>query len=315
MRRTIFTTSLLSALSCLCTQGYSQVGIKPIPDQSLIGQTPDNARNAVGDSLQQSTDQLRSSGNANIQSNAQVQPNSQSGIGGQANINGQLQQNQANAQLQGNVNGQNPQAGFNSQVGANSQAGRINSQVGVNGQAGVTNQNAANARAPQRGLSMQNQYPQNQGTQGWQNGSQSQMAGAGNMMANGGMMAGGMQSSGPMGPVYLLQHEASGREFICVNGSRVYFDQPGTNQNTGTNQFDANTSAVQEQRRAGYGNYDQATNPQAPPQPAQAADPEINNDDSNADPLKAADAKPEEGAVKPSAETEANSVKDAPTLK
>jgi hypothetical protein len=33
------------------------------------------------------------------------------------------------------------------------------------------------------------------------------------------------------GPVYLLRYDASGREFICVNGQPVYFDtQPGQGQ-------------------------------------------------------------------------------------
>ncbi len=48
----------------------------------------------------------------------------------------------------------------------------------------------------------------------------------------------GYQNSGR---TYQLQHDASGREFICMNGQRVYFD----NQNSSSNEMDRSPSTPQ----------------------------------------------------------------------
>ena len=313
MRRTIFTASLLSALTCLSPQGFSQNVTSPLPTQSGVGQAIDSARNAVGNTLQQGADQIRSNVDANTQANAQSQ----------TNLNGQS--SQTNAQLQGNVNpnGANNQAGLNSQTGLNGQArtngqSNVNSQsprdltnsqssvqgnLGVqNGQFGATGQASSNGGAQQNGYAQgqypQGQYPQGQYSQGQysqgqypqgqypqgqypqgqypqgqypqgqypqghqgqtaQNGQgtfNAQMAGQGGMRQNAGAMACCMPQSGT---VYLLHHDASGREFICANGNRIYFDAPAMTQPKGM--MDENGPGADvplNQRRAGYESYDQ----------------------------------------------------------
>lgn len=274
MRRTIFTASLLSAMSCLCTQAYSQVSVQPVADQTLIG-------------------------------------------GAQTNITGQQLQNQSSAQVQGNVVN-----GVNAQAGVNAQTGRINPQLGTNAQTGMNNSNAVNAGVQQRGgQASQYQYLPNQPMQAWQIGAQAQTTVAGNRMPNTGMMA-GMPSAGP---VYLLQHESSGREFICVNGRRVYFDQPAVSQADRTNPLEPNTGAIQNQRTAGYGSYDQAPGLRQQ-QPAPVAAPELNQEPV-AKPRNDLDAKPAVAPDKPiapiapsavneaGAAVETNNAKDLPTVR
>ncbi len=51
------------------------------------------------------------------------------------------------------------------------------------------------------------------------------------------------------GRVYVLRHDRFGREFICVNGQAVYFDNQGTSSA-------AQQSSDSNRYRAGYGSYD-----------------------------------------------------------
>ena len=57
------------------------------------------------------------------------------------------------------------------------------------------------------------------------------------------------QSTQNSGPVYMLRYDVNGREFICVNGRPVYFDNVNSVSAQGT-------PGNQNQYRAGYGNYD-----------------------------------------------------------
>ena len=219
--------------------------------------------------------------------NAQAGLNSQSGRNGQAVINGQT--------------GLNSQTGVNGQLGLNGQAtnsqqnarGNFQANSAVqNGQSGVTGQTFLNGVAQpnsytqgqyQQGQYPQGQYPQGQYPQGqypqgqypqgqyqqgqsvqnWQGSSSSQMAAGSSMAQNAGSASNGMQQSGP---VYVLYHDASGREYICVNGNRVYFDSPSMNQPNGSMNQNAQSAGMQQsQRRAGYGSQDQTQPAQSQP--------------------------------------------------
>ena len=250
MRRKLFASSLLSALACLGNQGFSQV----VSPQSRVGQVIDNTRNAVGNSLQQGADQIRGTTNTNSQANAQTN----------ADLSGQSIQSQSTAQLQGNVGssgvntqaGQSVQAGLNGQTRINQQnaQGSLQTNAGLqNGQYGANGQTHLNGTVQQNGY-VQGQYPQGQGTSNWQAGGNSQMAAGSSVFQNSGWMSNNMQ---PSGQVYMLRHDASGREFICVNGSPVYFDSPHMNQTNGAmNQNGQSAGMQQNQRRAGYGSHD-----------------------------------------------------------
>ena len=334
MRRTIFTTSLLSALTCLSPQGFSQTGSNPFPTQSGVGQAIDSASNAVGNIIQQSADQIRSTVDANTQANVQ----------GQTNLSSQS--SQTNAQLQGNVNpnGANNQAGLNSQTGLNGQAGTngqatVNSQYprdltnsqssvqgnfGVqNGQLGTTGQASSNGGIQQNGYPQaqypqgqypQGQYPHGQTAQSRQGTVNAQIAGRGAMPQNAGAMVCCMPQSGT---VYLLHHDSSGREFICLNGNRIYFDAPAMTQPKGMmNENGPGADVPLNQRRAGYESYDQTQPPQnSQPQNAQVANPTLaptlrSNDaivnpraEANSDASESASVESSNGARKPDAET------------
>ena len=294
MRRKLFASSLFSALACLSSQGFSQVvspqsGIGQAFDntRNAVGnslqQGADQIRgttNSAQANLQSQTDlqgrsiqgqtTTRLQGNAgqnevNNQSNlnAQAGLNSQSGQNGQAVINGQL-----------GVNGQpglNGQSGLNGQATNSQQNAQGNFQANSavqNGQYGVTGQTYLNSAAQQnsytqrqypqgqyqQGQYQQGQYQQGQTVQSWQGGSSSQMAAGSSMGQYSGSASNGLQQSGP---VYALYHDASGREYICVNGNRVYFDSPSMNQPNGMmNQNGQSAGMQQSQRRAGYGSQD-----------------------------------------------------------
>lgn len=55
--------------------------------------------------------------------------------------------------------------------------------------------------------------------------------------------------------VYTLRYDANGREFICVNGQRVYFDQQRASQD-----MLGRSGNGDERYRAGYGSYDEQGN-------------------------------------------------------
>ena len=73
-----------------------------------------------------------------------------------------------------------------------------------------------------------------------------------NMQAGGSVASDNLQSTQSTqnsGPVYMLRYDVNGREFICVNGRPVYFDNVNSVSAQGT-------PGNQNQYRAGYGNYD-----------------------------------------------------------
>ena len=73
-----------------------------------------------------------------------------------------------------------------------------------------------------------------------------------NMQAGGSVASDNLQSTQSTqnsGPVYMLRYDVNGREFICVNGRPVYFDNVNSVSAQGN-------PGNQNQYRAGYGNYD-----------------------------------------------------------
>jgi hypothetical protein len=54
------------------------------------------------------------------------------------------------------------------------------------------------------------------------------------------------------GRVYVMRYDASGREYICVNGRPVYFDNQGMN----SSQSQSNAMRVNERYSSGYGSYE-----------------------------------------------------------
>ena len=136
----------------------------------------------------------------------------------------------------------------------------------LNGNSGFQSQ------SPQiQGQTTQNGQPLDQGPNGGpiqSNGSNKN----GNAMQSGApSYANGQQSwsSQNSDRVYMLRFDACGREFICVDGRRVYFDNVNS-LSTGAN------ATTQNQYRAGYGSYDSQSHRNAEA-PHPAAD-QLNDD-------------------------------------
>ena len=149
-----------------------------------------------------------------------------------------------------------PDAG-SSVLGNGTNRPTLNSQNQIGGSTQNTNTYQANGgsgfqSSPVQGQRMQAGQPSNQG---WNR----------NAIQNSGSIQNGarMQSSGSVasdnrqsslstqnaGPVYMLRYDVNGREFICVNGRPVYFDNVNSVSAQGN-------PGNQNQFRAGYGDYD-----------------------------------------------------------
>ena len=175
-------------------------------------------------------------GNAGVQSNTNARTN----VDGQS---GRLNSN-LSTQVQGQSTLGGPQRGNGSVQDPTDQYGNT---YQPNGNSGFQSQSIQRQGQPMQGglLSNQSRHPneiQNSGSM--QSRPQTQMGSAG--------PADNMQqswSSQNTGRVYVLRFDANGREFICVDGRPVYFD----NGNSLSSQGNAGN---QNQFRSGYGNYD-----------------------------------------------------------
>jgi len=161
--------------------------------------------------------------------------------------------NRPSLNTQGQVNGTpglngNPgvQSNNNLQNNSNRQPGQLDSNLStqVQGQPGVGTQQRGN-NVPQDTSNQQRNTFQANGS----NGSQS-FQGQGQPMQPGQVQTG---QSPYAGPVYMLRFDASGREFICVNGRAIYFDNVNSISAQGNSR---NQNQSQNQYRAGYGSYD-----------------------------------------------------------
>ena len=181
---------------------------------------------------------FRSDGGAAVQSNTNLQNNSNRQPG-QLNANASSQiQGQSNSGVQQRGNGiQNP----SNQPGSIYEANRNNGTQTQATQGQAVQGRQPSNDGPNAGIN-QNNVNQNNGT--LQNGTVSQL-GSSAPMTN------WQQSSSTQnsGRVYLLRHDANGREFICVDGRMVYFDNANSVSAQGN-------QANQDQYRSGYGNYD-----------------------------------------------------------
>ncbi len=248
---------IAGALACFGSSLFAQSTITNPLNQ------PQGVLNNVQNTLQSGTQ------------NAQGQVNGGPGIGSNAAVQG-------NANLQNNFNGQPSQLNSNlsTQVQGQGTAGAL--QAGTVQQAYNQQGNAFQANGINGSQGFQRQ---GQPMQPWQTQSQGpnaiagQNAGAmqnrprtelGNALSGDNMQQ--MGQSQNAGPVYLLRFDASGREFICVNGRSIYFDNVNSVSAQGI-------AGNQSQYRAGYGSYDgnnadssksrssNANQPIAPPTP------------------------------------------------
>ncbi|WP_372725452.1 hypothetical protein, partial [Novipirellula sp.] len=168
--------------------------------------------------------------------------NGQVGVDGRANVNGQANVNSqngvnANVQSSQSLNAQS-RAGVNgnvqNSVGVNGQGAYYHgqNQQGFHGQGHSYNQGygyGGQSHGYHGGQVYGNQYGSSYGGTAYSSG----YAGTGSYM-------GGHSGSGV---VHTLRHDASGREYICVGGQRVYFDNVATQNGS---------------YQAGYGSYDQS---------------------------------------------------------
>lgn len=246
---------------------------------SLFGQTTENAvrqlqgtPNSVQNTLQNAQQNIQGtvgrntqpqtgatvSGDASARSslNAQNQVDGTPGLSGNAGV-------QSNTNLQNNLDAQSGKLNSNLNTQVQGQATLDGQQRGSNVQQNQANQYGNNYQPtgngqfqsqvnPRQGQPMQSGQTSNQGRYlgpnqfngSMQTGPLSQ---SGNFVPSNGMQQ--SWASPTAGQVYMLRLDASGREFICVDGRPVYFD------NVSSVSAQGNTNP-QGQYQAGYGNYD-----------------------------------------------------------
>lgn len=176
------------------------------------------------------------SGGAGVQSNTNLQNNLDAQTG---KLNSNL-----NTQVQGQTTLDGQQRGSNVQQNQANQYGN-NYQPNGNGQF----QSQVN---PRQGSTMQSGQTSNQGRYLGPNQFNGSMQNAPSNQSGNFVPSNGMQqswASQSAGQVYMLRFDASGREFICIGGTPVYFD----NVSSASTQSNPTT---QGQYQAGYGNYD-----------------------------------------------------------
>ena len=247
---------------------------------SLFGQTIDNAANQAQGTLNNIQNTLQNG----IQRAADaVDRNVPQSSGSSVLGDGQ---NRSSLNSQGQINGAygptgnvGVQSNTNLQNNSNRQPGQLNSNLStpVQGQSTFGTQQRGSS-VPQEQYNQYGQYGNtfqangNNGSQSLQRQAQPMQAG---QSPTQGWNAGAGQNSGSMqyrpqstggnsmavdnmqqpwqsqnvGRVYVLRFDANGREFICVDGRPVYFDNVNSVSAQGN-------SGIQNQYRAGYGNHD-----------------------------------------------------------
>ncbi len=257
---------IAGAFACFGSSLFGQITTNPA---NQVQGTLNNIQNTLQNGIQSAADAVdrnvpQSSGTSVLGDgqnrasvNSQSQVNGTSGaigdVGVQSNTNLQNNSNRQPGQLNSNLS--NPiqgQSTFGAQQRGNSVPQDQYNQYGQNGNTIQANRNNGSQSLQRQGQPMQaGQSP----TQGWNSGAgqnngsmqyRPQSTG-GNSMAVDNMQQ-PMQSQNA-GRVYLLRFDANGREFICVDGWPVYFDNVNSVSAQGN-------SGTQNQYRAGYGNYD-----------------------------------------------------------
>jgi hypothetical protein len=218
---------IAGALGCLSSNLFGQVAdttLIPTPDvQSRSSLSSQNQVNGV-------------TGNAGVQGNANLQNNAN-------RPSGQLNSN-LSTQIQGQSTLGGQQRGNNDLQDPNRQYGNTYQSNGNNGN-------------PSQ--SIQGQGQGLQGGQAWNQGMNSNATPNNGTMQNRSGTQFRSSSSGSNGQqfwavqndncVYLLRFDANGREYICVNGRPVYFDNVKSVSPQGN-------SGIQNPYTAGYGNYE-----------------------------------------------------------
>ncbi len=248
---------------------------------SLFGQTTENAvrqvqgtQNSGQNTLQNAQQNIRDTVDRNAQPQTGATASGDTSIGASLNAKNQVDGTQGlsgSGRVQSNTNQQSTLEAQNGRLNSN-----LNTQVQGQGQTSLDGQQRASSVQQNQGNQFNNNYqPLGNGqfqsqansrqAQPMQNGQASNqgMYPSANQF-NGAMQNGsfnqfgnfapsnGMQqswSSQSAGQVYMLRIDASGREFICVGGMPVYFDNVSSVSPQGN-------SAQQGQYQAGYGNYD-----------------------------------------------------------
>ncbi len=256
---------IAGALACLGSSAFGQTITNPTNQvQGVPNQIQDTLKNVVPSTQAKVDAGVQQNSGANGLGNAQNQStlNAQGQVNGASGLNGNLGV-QSDTNLQNNSNGQPGQLNSNlstqvqgqSSLGTQQRQGIVPqdnfSQQRNNFQTNGIQWNGNNGSQllQQQGQPMQ---PGQRQSQVW-NSQTNQNTGAINRagIESGNLSQGGnMQQPGQSqitGPVYLLRFDASGREYICVNGSAVYFDNVNSLAGQGNqgNQY-----------RAGYGSYD-----------------------------------------------------------
>lgn len=222
---------IAGALACF---GSSLFGQAPVNTADQAQGTLNKIQNAAQDGLQKAQNAVdrnipQSSGSSNL-NDGQLNSNLSTQVQGQSTLGGQ----QRNSVLQDSTNQYD---------GANRTSGNSGFQSPVIQRQGQTMQTGQLSNQELNSGTMQNKGTmQNNGTMPYM-----PMNSTWNSSQNNNMQQ--SLSSQVGGRVYVLRLDANGREFICVDGRPVYFDNVTSVPAQGN-------SGVQDQYRAGYGNYD-----------------------------------------------------------
>jgi len=260
---------IVGALTCF---GSSLFGQAPDNTANQVQGTLDNVQSTAQDGLGKAQDPVNNNvpqnlGTANLGDvqnrpllNGQNQVNrgtdSQGAAGVQSNTNLQSgldrQPGQLNSNFSTQVQGQSTSDGqqrngtlqnSTNQYGSSNQrnaTGGIQSS-GIQRQGQVMEPGQFSNQVGNAGVIQNNGVMQNRSTTPMRNQSQWNQSQNNNMQQS--------RLSQASGRVYMLRYDANGREFICIGGRPVYFD------NVSSVSAPQN-SATQNQYRAGYGNYD-----------------------------------------------------------
>ena len=226
---------IAGAFACFGSSLFGQTTTNPA---NQIQGTLNNVQNTLQNGIQKAQDSVdrnvQQSSGASVQGDVQNRSsvNSQSQVNGTSGVTGDTGV-QSNANLQNRLDRQPGQLNSNlsTQVQGQSTLGG-QQRNGVN--QGSTNQDGS-VYQPNGNNGVQSPAIQRQG-QAMQSGQSSSQV----------LNSGASQAAGP---VYMLRFDSYGREFICVDGRPVYFDNVNSMSAQGN-------SGTQNQYRSGYGSYD-----------------------------------------------------------
>ena len=262
---------IAGALACFGSSLFGQSTDNPVTQtqgplnkiENTLQNGIQSGRDAVDRTLQQSSgSSVLGDGSNRSSLGVQNQVDGSTGLPGNAGV-------QSNTNLRTNVDGQSAQLNSNLSTQGQGQS-TLGSQQRGNGSVQDPSDQYGNSYQPNGNSGFQSQSIQRQG-QPMQGGVLSNQSRNPNVIQNSGSMqnrpqtqmgssvpADNMQqswSSQNAGRVYVLRFDANGREFICVDGRPVYFENVNSNSSQG-NAWNQNQNQNQNQFRSGYGNYD-----------------------------------------------------------